>query len=93
MRLFSIDKQPVDVMLELADRVKKTRKSKGYTQADLAERAAVSLGSLKRFEQTGEISLVSLLKIAHLLGTLEDFDQLFHQRKGIPKEVEKKFRL
>lgn len=75
MRSFSIDKQPLDVMLELADRVKKTRKSKGYTQADLAERAAVSLGSLKRFEQTGEISLVSLLKVAHLLGTLEDFDQ------------------
>lgn len=34
-------------------------------------------GSLKRFEQTGKISLESLLKIAVVLGASEPFSDLF----------------
>lgn len=50
------------------------------TQKDMAERTGVSLGSIKRFEQTGEISFHSLLKIAFVLDCLDDFDQLFAQK-------------
>lgn len=42
-----------------------------------AEISGVSLGSLKRFENTGEISLVSLLKLAIVLDCAEEFEQLF----------------
>ena len=37
----------------------------------------MSLGSVKRFEQSGEISLASLLKIALVLDRLGDFEGLF----------------
>jgi hypothetical protein len=37
----------------------------------------VSYGSLKRFEQTGKISLESLLKIAVVLGASEPISDLF----------------
>lgn len=37
----------------------------------------MSYGSIRRFEQTGEISLLSLVKIAKALDCLEDFNELF----------------
>jgi hypothetical protein len=40
----------------------------------LAKRSGVSLGSLKRFETTGQISLESLLLLADVLNRLDDFD-------------------
>lgn len=40
----------------------------------------MSLGSVKRFERTGEISLSSLIKIAFVLGAEYDFDTLFSKK-------------
>lgn len=49
----------------------------GWSQADLAARSGVSLGSLKRFESSGEISLTSLLALAGAMDALEGFGALF----------------
>jgi len=57
----------------------------------LAKKSGVSLGSIKRFEQTDQISLASLLKLAHLLERLEDFDMLFKISEDF-KEIEKLFK-
>ena len=62
----------------------------GYSQAELALRSGVSLGSIKRFEQSGQISLESLVKMAHLLDRLNDFDVVF-QSKEIDKEIKNLF--
>lgn len=62
---------------ELVMREKAARKAKKFTQKRLAERTGVSYGSIRRFEQTGEISLLSLVKIANALDCLEDFNELF----------------
>jgi transcriptional regulator with XRE-family HTH domain len=43
------------------------RLDKNPTQEGLAKRSGVSLGSLKRFESSGHISLESLLKLALVL--------------------------
>ncbi len=43
----------------------------GLTQAGLAERSGVSLPSLRKFEQTGLISLESFLKLLMVLDGLE----------------------
>ncbi len=43
----------------------------------LAERSGVSLGSLRRFEASGKVSLQTLLKLAFTLGRLDDFNALF----------------
>ncbi len=65
------------VTTELVARFCKRRKEKGLTQRQIAEKAGVSYSSLRRFEQTGEISLGSLLKLAKVLNCLEDFNALF----------------
>ena len=48
----------------------------------MAERSGVSLGSYRRFEQTGEIAFSSLLLVAAALGRLEDFLLLFKPPKA-----------
>ena len=53
------------------------RKRKKITQKQLAARSGVSLGSLKRFEQSGEISLQSLTKIAIALDVENELEGLF----------------
>ncbi|HZL36515.1 MAG TPA: helix-turn-helix transcriptional regulator [Tepidisphaeraceae bacterium] len=67
---------PVETQQLLADRLKQERLALGYKQATLAKRSGVSLASLRRFEQTGEIALSRLLRLCHALGRLEDFDAL-----------------
>ena len=43
----------------------------------LSEKSGVSLGSLKRFERTGQISLLSLTKLAVALGMQQELERLF----------------
>lgn len=61
----------------MVERFKKRRKEAGLSQQALAKKSAVSYGSIRRFESSGEISLTSLLKIAQAVGCLEDFNELF----------------
>ncbi len=65
-----------EIGLEIAHNLKKTRKHRKLSQTELAARSGVSYGSLKRFEQTGEISLQSLLKIAVILNEATPFSDL-----------------
>jgi len=81
MHTFNVQKQPHDILLETAEKLKILRKSKKWSQEEMAERSGVSLGSLKRFETTGKISFSSLLKLAHILGRLSDFDAIFETKK------------
>lgn len=68
---------PRTVRQGMARRMKSLRKLMGYTQHELAQRSGVSYASVKRFEQTGDISLVHLLKLANVLNRLIEFDTLF----------------
>lgn len=72
-------KTPYEVSMEIAEKAKAKRKYLKLTQQQLAEKSGVSLGSLKRFERTGEISLASLLNIALVLNSLKEFDGLFEK--------------
>ncbi len=90
MNKYSVDKLPRDVRLELADKHRKLRKEKGLTQTELAERSGVSLGSLKRFETKGKVSLESLLKLVLVLGRLSDFEKVLEPRNNL-KYLEKLF--
>jgi transcriptional regulator with XRE-family HTH domain len=76
-------KLPFDIRIEIATRAKKIRLAKGFTQQGLALRSGVSLGSVKRFERTGNISLISLLKLAITLGCLDDFEQVFQHKEDL----------
>lgn len=80
MNNFDFFKSPDKVNKDIAKRMSRRRKEKKITQVQLAEYSDVSLGSIKRFERTGEISLSSLVKIAFALGCEDDFDSLFAKR-------------
>ena len=64
---------------KLAQRVRNIRKRRSISQQKLAAMSGVSYGSIKRFETTGQISLLSLTKIATALGIAEELRQLFTQ--------------
>lgn len=75
-------KTPRDVRGDIAAQAKTRRLALNISQKELAERSGVSLGSVKRFETGGLISLSSLLEIALVLGRLQDFDALFAAPKN-----------
>ncbi len=72
---------PGEVAAGIAQRAAARRKELGLSQAALAEKSGVSLGSLKRFERLHQISLSSLVKLAFALGCEEDFEALFSRRR------------
>ena len=74
---------PYDVQRELAARARARRLELNITQAELAERSGVSLGSLRRFETTGEVSLRAFLELAFILGELKEFSALFRPLRTV----------
>ena len=61
----------------VAGQLRALRLQRGWTQAETAERAALTLASYKRFEQCGEIAFLSLLKVALIFGRLDRVQRLF----------------
>lgn len=72
---------PEQIGLNLAKRFKACRKNKHITQKELADKSLISYGTIKLFEQKGQISLSSLLVIAETLDMVEDFNMLFIPEK------------
>lgn len=64
---------------KLAKRVRNVRKRRSISQEKLAKMSGVSFGSVKRFETTGQISLLSLTKIAIALDMADELRNLFTQ--------------
>lgn len=67
----------LSIKTRIKDRFRTVRRTAKMSQMTLAQRSGVSLGSIKRFERTGEISLTALIKLSHALGYEGDFDNLF----------------
>ena len=88
-----LPKNPQDVMEELRVKFKERRMRMGYTQMECATRSGVSLGSLKRFEHSGQISLESLLKLAYVLECLGDFEEVCLEREEIPRSLDEVFKV
>ena len=68
----------IEINNDIAQKIVRLRKRKKITQKQLAARSGVSLGSLKRFEQSGKISLQSLTKIAIALDVENELEDLFN---------------
>ena len=79
-------KAPETYMLQIAQRERVIRKKRKLSRADLSKRSNVSYGSLKRFEETGNISLASLIKIAIALDCIDEFESLFRTKN--PESIE-----
>ena len=70
---------PSDVTLRLAKKMKAIRRRKKITQKQMASRSNVSYATLRKFEQTGQISLESFVKLTMELGLVSEINNLFTQ--------------
>ncbi|MCI6064471.1 helix-turn-helix domain-containing protein [bacterium] len=68
---------PEELDQKLADRVRNIRRRRSISQQKLAKMSGVSYGSIKRFETTGQISLISLTRIAIALGIADELRNIF----------------
>ena len=68
---------PEEINLKLAQRLKNIRKRRKLSQQELSEKSNVSYGSIKRFETTGQISLISLTKLCVALDCADEIRKLF----------------
>jgi len=73
-------KTPNDIAHELVEKIKQHRKKLKISQAQLASKSGVSLGSIKRFESKYEISLNSFIKILIALNLEQDLENIFTQK-------------
>ncbi len=69
---------PAEVGKRLAARARQRRLDNGMTQAELAERSGVPLGTLRLFERSGKASLEAVLKLAFVLEAESEFERLFY---------------
>ena len=61
---------PPDVMQRTAQRAKTLRLAQNITQQELADKTGIAVGTVKRFEKTGEIQFNHLLRIALVVNLL-----------------------
>ena len=70
-----------EIAKAIAEKVKQRRLERNLTQEGLSVRSGIPVGTYRRFERTGEISLHGLLQIAFALNCLADFKRLFEQKQ------------
>jgi len=85
---FGIEKTPYEVCQLLAERIKKLRSDRKMSRATLAEYSGVPAPTIRHFEDTGKISLESLLKISKVFKKLTEFEGLL-----IPDNTERRRQL
>ena len=61
----------------VSKQLRERRLGLNMSQKTLSERSGVSHSTLRNFERTGQISLISLLKLSVVLEALDDFKILF----------------
>jgi transcriptional regulator with XRE-family HTH domain len=69
-------KTPEETSKDLSNRLKALRLLKKWKRSTLAKRSGVTESSLKRFEQTGKVSMENFLKLVFALGRLDEIDGL-----------------
>ena len=73
---------PSDLLNRAKTAFKTRRLVLGFTQAGLSHRSGVKLGTLRKFERTGQISFASLADLAMTLGLLEDLYGALNAKKA-----------
>ena len=79
-------KTPQEMAVDTAKRFKEMRKAKKITIRKLSEDSGVPYSTIRRFESSGEISFLSLVKIVSTVGEDEEITNLFAKR--IPASIE-----
>jgi len=75
------DFNPKAIADKIAKNFKKRRLELNITQKELSEKAGVSFGSVKRFENKSAVSLKHLLLMAVVLNSTNEFLNLFTRKQ------------
>ena len=70
-----------------AARARALRLARTWTQQELADRAGMSLRSLQRFERTGQIAFLSLVRVAIALDAVDALGELFTEEPASLEDV------
>ena len=81
---------PYEMAVDAAKRFRKLRTSKNVTIKELSERSGVPYSSIRRFESSGEISFLSLIKITSALSEDKEITELF--AAPVPQSIEEVIR-
>lgn len=81
---------PYEMALDAAKRFRKVRTSKKITMKELSRRSGVPYATVRRFESTGEVSFLSLVKMASALGEDQQITGLFADT--VPQTIEEVIR-
>lgn len=73
---------------KLARRIRSRRLEKGWSQAEMAERAGIRPATYILFERTGKISLLRLIKLLDVLGVASQVDLMATGEDYTTKTVE-----
>lgn len=66
-----------EIRLELGTRLRAQRLVKGLSQADLAERAGISISTVKLIERKGQCTLENFMRLITGLGLVDELQTLF----------------
>lgn len=64
-----------ELFRELVDRCRELRLRQNLTQAEVAARAGIPLGSYRRFEQEGQLTVERFVAVLHALNQVETLEQ------------------
>ncbi len=81
---------PYEMAANAAGRFRRVRTSKKVTLKELSERSGVPYSTVRRFESTGEISFVALVKMTSALGEDREITGLFADT--VPQTIEEVIR-
>ncbi len=71
-------KSPEEILLDLSYKFKKLRLTKKWKRSTLSKRSGVPESTLRRFEQTGKVSMETFLKLIHTMGRLDEMEALLN---------------
>lgn len=80
--LFKPDQQ---VLEEFAERFRIARVNRRLSHMDLMEKTGIGRGTISRFENGGNISLINLIALLRAIGKLEEFAMLMSQTVPDPR--------
>lgn len=77
MNLLANFSSPDAIQRKIASQFQARRLMQNLTQEALSKKSGVSLGTIRRFEQTGEISMKHLVLLAMYLNIVQEMEGLF----------------
>ena len=77
-----------DVQLELKDFIKQRRKQRKLSVEALAQCSGVPYSTIRKFENTGNISLRQFLMLLESVGSLNDINKLTKQSSQEPTSID-----